>query len=140
MGDLSTKYEPQHRQQEQGKRVELTTPSQRRIGLAVVVVGPDSKRKQEAIRAAMDRRQLRPDSTAPLSEAERDAENVRVLADCILSWEFGKDEDGDDLTWKGERPVYTPELGVELLTNPTIPWVRDQVAFFANSRPGFFGG
>jgi len=114
--------------QEDGIPVEIVHPGTGElVGVTVVVAGPDSTHAKKADRALINRR-LKMQKTKSLTAEELQAESLRKLAACVLSWDGMVD---------GGKPLECVTENV-LLAFERAPWLAEQVAEAAGNRAAFF--
>ena len=115
-------------QQEEGVAVEIIHPATGEpLGLTITVAGPDSTRAKTAERAMINRR-LKAQKTKPMTADELQAEGLRKLAACAISWD-GMVSDGKPLECNVENAMLAFERA---------PWIAEQVAEAAGNRAAFF--
>jgi len=114
--------------QNDGVAIEIVHPGTGEpLGVTITVAGPDSDQAKKADRAMINRR-LKAQKTKMLTAEELQAEALRKLAACVLSWE-GMVSDGKPLECITENAVLAFERA---------PWLAEQVAEAAGNRAAFF--
>lgn len=112
--------------QEVGTEVKITHPgSGEPLGIVMQVAGPDSKRQKAATSLIIgERSELR---LRKITHARLEDETNRIAAASIISWS-GVIENGQEVT-------YSPSVALGLLMR--YPFIREQIASYANDRANF---
>lgn len=112
--------------QELGTEVQITHPGTGEpLGITMQVAGPDSKRQKSATSLIIgERAELR---LRKITAARLEDESTRIAAASIISW-TGVVENGEEIK-------YSPSAALGLLTRH--PFIREQVASYANDRANF---
>lgn len=113
--------------QEEGTEVSILDPrTGDDLGIRIRVCGPDSDRQKKAVQKQVDAR-LRRRSTAPLTAEELDADGLRLLANCILSW--------SEIVVDSASLEFSVDNAVKLMQR--FPFIREQIDVVAGNRAGF---
>ena len=70
------------------------------------------------------------DGKGAQSIEERQKDAAELVAACIVGW--------TGLSSNGVQIPYSPEKALELISDPSLSWVKEQVETFVNTRANFF--
>lgn len=116
--------------QEEGLDVEIVHPKTGDpLGITIRVAGPDSQRQKEAVQRQVDAR-LRSRSNQPMTGEDIQANNLRLLASSVISW--------NSVMVDGEQMECTAENAARLFQR--FPFIREQVDAKAGDRAAFLKG
>jgi hypothetical protein len=117
--------------QDVGADVAILHPTNyERLGIIVRVAGTDSDRVRNARRSILARRADRANPMAPMAPQELEEENLLLVAHSVIGWE--------SVEWNGKPLECNLENVVMVLKK--LPFMRDQIESFANSRANFMKG
>lgn len=112
--------------QESGAEIDITHPGTGEpLGIKMVIAGPDSKRQKAATSLIVsERAEMR---LRKITAGRLEDEGLRIAASSILSW--------SGVMENGKEVEYSPSAALSLLTR--YPFIREQVAAYANDRANF---
>lgn len=123
------------------RTIEILHPGTKEpLGITVTIMHIDDPRMKKLKRRITDER-LRLEQRGKVFKAEEIEENKNnLLFSAMTGWDWGKDADGEQNTFRGEVPEFNRKNVVAVLDDK--PWFADQVneavsdteAFFTNSK------
>jgi hypothetical protein len=108
----------------------------RSAGVTVQLMSLDDARMSKLKRSIIDRRQKLETKGKTFSAEEIDTNGAEICFASIIGWEWGKDEDGDDATFRGEKPEFTRANVMAVFAE--LPWFREQIDVKLGERESFF--
>jgi hypothetical protein len=107
----------------------IVLPNGDASGIVLKVVSKDSVQYKQAAKkfgqSFMDGKKMTID--------EADSANAELAASCIVGWTGLENDDGTELT-------YSPKVAVQLMANPELAFMKEQVEAFIVNRLNFFRG
>lgn len=107
------------------KKIELIHPTQGNTGIYVELVGQDSKAFRERSKALMKQR-LAEGKDAKIDVDQLEKDNADLAATCVVGWDeevFGP---------------FSKEKAREIMGDPELTWIREQVEEAVKERTNFF--
>jgi hypothetical protein len=110
------------------QKLEITLPDGSPTGIVLSVVGQDSVTFRDC---AKKWGQLMLDKAEKPNLNELETQNAELTAAFIVGWDGIEGDDGAPM-------IYSKEKALELMSNPELSFVREQVEEFARTRTHFF--
>lgn len=107
-------------------KLNIKLPNGQETGIVFDVVGEDSTEYRKGAKVVA---QMFYSDERPSADDHEKANNV-LYAGCVVGWS-GLEQDGKPMP-------YSPEKALELLSNPQLTYVRQQVEEFVQKRTEFF--
>jgi hypothetical protein len=108
----------------------------RSTGVTVELMSLDDERMRKLKRSLIDRRQKLEARGKVFSADELETNGSEVAFAAIVGWSWGKDEDGDEATFQGEKPELSRANVMAVFT--ALPWFREQIDVKIGERESFF--
>jgi hypothetical protein len=109
--------------------LEIEMPTGEKTGIVFQIVGQDSKAFRTTAKRIAEANLKRQDA-ATVDEMYN--QSIELVCSCVVGWS-GLEQDGSD------QPLeYSPEKALELLSNPELQFIREQVEAFITQRATFF--
>lgn len=111
------------------------------FGITVSIMALDDPRMKRIKRQLTDRRNAAATKGKMIKSEEMEEEGSNLLLAAMTAWKWGKDSNGEQNTFHGEVPDFTPRNVKEVFEE--LPWFKRQVdeavgddrSFFNPSKP-----
>lgn len=103
-----------------------------KLGIRVTIMSPDDPRMKASKRKVTDHNLQKQKRGKTLKAVEvEENENALIIA-TMTGWEWY----GDDVSFEGEKPDFTPAMIKAVFTK--LPWFKTQVSEVLDDEKGFF--
>lgn len=109
--------------------MEVVHPTMGATGVTLRLVGQDTKQFRD--KAKQIAKSVVGKGTKDVDLDAMQDQNLELVACCIVGWSGLEDDDGAELE-------YTPERALELIRNPELSFIKEQVEEFVADRKNFF--
>lgn len=110
-------------------KMELTHPTLGATGITLSLIGQDTKVFRDKAKIIAKSMVGKTSKDIDIDVMER--QNLELAASCIVGWTGIQDDDGNELP-------YSPDKAFELMTDPGLRFLREQVEEFIAERKNFF--
>lgn len=108
----------------------------RSTGVTVELMSLDDERMKKIKRAIIDKRQKLDQRGKTFSAEDIDSNSAELCFNAMLGWTWGKDEDGDEAVFHGEKPAFNRASVMAVFAE--LPWFKEQIDIKIGERESFF--
>jgi hypothetical protein len=111
-------------------KLEVIHPTLGATGIILTLLGPDSKQVREKVKGIIRLNVGKKEITGADVDAVEKQGN-ELVATAIVGWTGIEDDNGKEIP-------YTPEKALELINDPGLAFMKEQIDVFINERKHFF--